>query len=417
MNILMLCSTFPYPPTQGRKQLRTFHLLQHLVSNHKVTLVTQCTKEVTTEEVEMLQQQVTELVMFPVSSSYQTVGLMGKAKHLSTFVRQGTPPEVFKTYSAEIATWVKEAINHGQFEVIACEDSSDEIYIDSQWRQEIATVLDLQCSKYGKYKQQLETGDSHNEIKDRINLGLRKRYEQNYLDKFKAIVTVTEKDRRIVKELAPESQIVAIPNGVDLTKFPRRVTNQGGQRIVFVGNMDRPSNIDAASFLTLEIFPEIRKRYPEAALELVGANPADEVLQLNAISGVTVTGEVKSVVEYLHWATVCVIAIRKGFGLKNRTLEAMAAGVPVVGSDRALAGLKVDGANVPLRAMRANKLEEYIYAIGRLFSEPKLREKLSENGRLLVETEYTWDRVGQKYEQVLIDASGTYSSFQMSKLH
>jgi polysaccharide biosynthesis protein PslH len=405
MNILMLCSTFPYPPTQGRKQLRTFHLLQHLVSNHQVTLVTQRTEEVTTEEVEMLQQQVTELVIFPVKSSDRTVGLMGKAKNLGTFVQQGTPPEVLKTYSAAIATWVKEAVSNGKFTAIACEDSSDEIYIDSQWREEIATVLDIQSSEYGKYKQQLETGDSNNEIKDRINLGLRKRYEQNYLEKFKAIVTVTEKDRRLVKELAPLSQIIVIPNGVDLSKFPRRVTNQGGQRIVFVGNMDRPSNIDAVRFLALEIFPAIRQRYPEAALELVGANPVLEVLELDAIPGVIVTGKVTNVVEYLHWATVCVIPIRQGFGLKNRTLEAMAAGVPIVGSDRALAGLKVDGANVPLRAMRANKLEEYIYAIGRLFSEPKLREKLSENGRLLVETEYTWDRVGQKYEQVLIDAS------------
>ncbi len=404
MKILMLCSTFPYPPTKGRKQLRTFHLLQHLVSNHEVTLVTQRTEEVTDEEVEMLQEQVTELVIFPVKTTSQTVGLMDKAKRLSTFVQQGTPPEILKTYSEEIATWVKEAVNNGQFDAIACEDSNDEIYINPEWQESIGTVLNLHFSEYGKYKQQLETGDSDNEIKDRINLGLRKRYEQNYLEKFKAIVTVTEKDRRIVKELEPESQIKVIPNGVDLSKFPRRVTNQGGQRIIFVGNMDRPFNIDAARFLALEVFPEIRKRYPEAALELVGAKPTDEVLELDEILGVTVTGKVKSVVEYLHWATVCVIPIRKGFGLKNRTLEAMAAGVPVVGSDRALAGLKVDGANVPLRAMRANKLEEYVYAIGRLFSEPKLREKLSENGRLLVETEYTWDKVGQKYEQVLIDA-------------
>jgi polysaccharide biosynthesis protein PslH len=410
MNILMLCSTFPYPPTEGRKQLRTFHFLQHLVKNHQVTLLTQPTDRVTEEEIQILQEIVTELVIFPVSSSSQLLNLMGKAKHLGTFVQQGTPRSVLKTYSAPIALWVKEAVGCGNFQAIAIEDTSDEIYIDPQWQKEIATVLNLQFSEYGRYKQQLETGDFDNEIKERINLGLCKRYEQNYLEKFKAIVTVTEKDRRIVRELAPESQIIAIPNGVDLTKFPRRVTNQGGQRIVFVGNMDRPSNVDAARFLTLEIFAEIRQRYPEAALEIVGANPVAEVLELAAIAGVTVTGRVKNVVEYLHWATVCVISIRKGFGLKNRTLEAMAAGVPVVASDRALAGLKIDGANVPLRAMRANKLEEYIYAIGRLFSEPKLREKLSENGRLLVKNEYTWERVGQKYERVLIDASGSISA-------
>jgi glycosyltransferase involved in cell wall biosynthesis len=39
--------------------------------------------------------------------------------------------------------------------------------------------------------------------------------------------------------------------------------------------------------------------------------------------------------EYLHQATVCVIPMHT----KNKTLEAMAAGVPVVGSDRGLEGL------------------------------------------------------------------------------
>ena len=404
MNILMLCSNFPYPPTKGRKELRTFHLLQYLASRHQLTLVTQRGEEVTDEEVTFLQEQVAELAIFTVETAKEPVKLLEKAKRLGTFIQQGTPPDVLDTYSPEVAAWIKNAIADFPFDVIATEDNLDEIYIDYQWREEFGVVLNLHFSEYGQYKQQLETGDSDNEIKDQINLGLRRRYEQNYLDKFGEIVTVTEKDRRMVKELAPESRITVIPNGVDLAKFPRRVTNQGGQRIVFVGNMDRPFNVDAAKFLASEIFPEIRKRYPEAALELVGANPVDAVLELNELPGVLVTGKVSCVVEYLHWATVCVIPIRRGFGLKNRTLEAMAAGVPVVGSDRALAGLEVDGASVPLRAMRANTIEEYIYAIGRLFAEPKLRERLSDNGRLLVETEYTWEKVGQKYEQVLLNA-------------
>jgi glycosyltransferase involved in cell wall biosynthesis len=48
-------------------------------------------------------------------------------------------------------------------------------------------------------------------------------------------------------------------------------------------------------------------------------------------------------------------------------------------------------------------VEEYVYAIGRLFTQPKLREKLSENGRSLVENEYTWSKIGQQYEKVLLD--------------
>ncbi|MDJ0688275.1 MAG: glycosyltransferase family 4 protein [Xenococcaceae cyanobacterium MO_188.B32] len=410
MKIIMLSSTFPYPPTRGRKQLRTFHLLKYLSKSHQVTLVTQRNETISDEEIEALEKQVTELVIFPPEKASESAGIIEKAKRLGTFIQQGTPPEILKAYSSAIANWVKKAVKEGGFDVITCEDSTNEIYINSQWREQLGTVLNVHSSKYGIYKQQLETGDSENELKDQINLGVLRRYEQNYLSKFAQIVTVTQKDKRLLKELEPESTIKVIPNGVDLAKFPRRVTNQGGQRIVFVGNMDRPANINAARFLALEIFPAVRERYPEATLELVGANPVEEIQALNSLPGIKVTGEVASVVEYLHWATVCVVPMRQGFGLKNRTLEAMAMGVPVVGSDRALSGLKVDGADVPLRAMRANTLEEYVYAIGRLFAEPKLRDKLSENGRSLVENEYTWEKVGQRYEQVLLDAFKSVNS-------
>ena len=403
MKILMLSSTFPYPPTKGRRQLRTFHLLKYLSNHHYVTLLTHHSDRVNHEEIKALESQVGKLIIFPQEEVSPSEGIIEKAKRLGTFIQQGTPPEILKTYSPAIASWVKEAIQAKQFELITCEDSTDEIYINDRWHEKLGIVLNVHSSEYGKYKQQLETGDSENELKDQINLGLLRRYEQSYLSKFNYIVTVTNKDKRLLKELAPESQIKVIPNGVDLAQFPRRVTNQGGQRIVFVGNMDRPANINAARFLALEIFPAVRERYPEATLELVGAKPTAEVQELDALEGIKVTGAVTSVVEYLHWATVCVLPMRQGFGLKNRTLEAMAMGIPVVGSDRALSGLEVDGASIPLRAMRANSLEEYVYAIGRLFAEPKLREKISENSRSFVEQEYTWEQIGKRYEKVLLD--------------
>ncbi|YAI81773.1 MAG: glycosyltransferase [cyanobacterium endosymbiont of Rhopalodia sterrenbergii] len=52
--------------------------------------------------------------------------------------------------------------------------------------------------------------------------------------------------------------------------------------------------------------------------------------------------------------------------------------------------------------MRANDVDEYAYAIGRLFEQPNLREKLSINGRALIEKEYTWERTGERYEQLFI---------------
>ena len=132
------------------------------------------------------------------------------------------------------------------------------------------------------------------------------------------------------------------------------------------------------------------------------------MLELDELPGVNVTGQVPYVLDYLHRTTVCVIPIRKSRGTKMRTLEALATGTPLVASDYGLEGLDVDGPGQPLGAMRANDVDEYIYAIGRLFQEPKLREKLSNNGRALVEKEYTWTTMAQCYETVLLN---TYSKF------
>ena len=161
--------------------------------------------------------------------------------------------------------------------------------------------------------------------------------------------------------------------------------------------------------LNLEVFPKIRQRYPDATLDIVGSRPVPEVLELKELSGVNVTGQVPDILDYLHHTTVSVIPIRKSIGTKMRTLEALATGTPIVASDYGLEGLSVDSPGHPLAAMRANDVDEYVYAIGRLFQDEKLREKLSNNGCALIENEYTWEQMTQRYEQVLLD---TYSKFQ-----
>ena len=42
-----------------------------------------------------------------------------------------------------------------------------------------------------------------------------------------------------------------------------------------------------------------------------------------------------------------------------------------------------------------------LLTISRLFEDPTLRKKLSRNGRQLIEENYTWERAGLAYEQVL----------------
>ena len=398
----MLSSTFPYPPTLGGTQVRTFNLLKYLSERHAITMITQRSEDVTDAEVEELRGWMEELLVFPQPQmSEAEAGILGKVQRFKTFLQEGTPPSVLYHYSTDIQEWVDEAVTLSKFEVITCEHSVNEIYVRPEWQQQLRTVVNIHSSVYGTCRNQLATGTSENQLRDQLNLPLLRRYEERYCSKFNCLVVTTPEDRRHIGAFDPEGQIAVIPNGVDLTLFPKRSSDPGGHHLVFVGAMDSLPNIDAVLFFSSEVFPEILQRYPDATLELVGTRPVQSVLDLGERPGITVTGRVSSVVDHLHKATICVVPLRTGYGIKNKTLEALAAGVPVVGSDRGLEGLAVDGADVPLRALRANEPTEYVYAIGRLFEDRQLRKQLSENGRSLIEKKYTWERAGKLYEQVL----------------
>ena len=388
MNILMISSTFPYPSRKGGTQGRTFNLLKYLSKNHDITVIVQSNADVRDEEVDKLGKFVSELVVF-TRPRYAKTGIIAKLQRLAQLLQQ------------EMQNWIDRAVKSQKFSVITSEHSVNEIYIRSEWQRQIRTVIDVHSSLYQTCKSQLEIGVSSQKLRDRLYLPLLRRYEQKTVQKFSKIVVTTDDDQKQMREFAPKKEIYLIPNAVDLDLFPYRSQDPAGHNLVFIGGLDYWVNIDAACFLAREILPRIQITYPETTLTLVGANPSLEVQELTKLKGVIVTGRVPSMTTYLHQATVAVIPLRTGFGMKFKTLESMAAGVPVVASDRGLEGLTVEGNNVPLAALRANSIEEYCTAISSLFESAELREKLSRNARKLIEDNYTWQQAAAKYEQVL----------------
>ncbi|MBE9012939.1 glycosyltransferase [Pseudanabaenaceae cyanobacterium LEGE 13415] len=387
MNILMLSTTFPYPPTKGGTQVRTFHLLKYLNQAHHVTVLTQRSAEVSDAEIEALREFTGELVVFEKAPQASN-----KIQRFADFLIEGTPPSVRSNYSPEMQDWIDRRIE--KFNVITCEHSVNEIYVRPEFQQK--KIVNVHSSLYGSCRNQLQTGTSENQLRDRINLPLLKRYEKRYCQKFTNIVVTTNDDRIQLQAFNPTAEIDVIPNGVDFTAFPDRSKDPGGHHLIFIGAMDNLANIDAAKFLSLEILPQLQAKYPDITLSIVGARPTAEIQQLGEHENITVTGRVESIADYLHQATVCVIPMRTGYGIKNKTLEAMAAGTPIVSSDRGLEGLKYKD-----RALRANSIDEYVAAISRLFENAELRAQLSEKARSHIEAEYTWERAGRQYLQVL----------------
>ena len=402
----MLSATFPYPPTRGGTSVRTFNLLKFLKQQgHYIALGTLRSPDVSDEEILALSAWVDELGVFPsLSDKAQKGGAAGKLWRLANFATSGIPPSVSTTRSPEMQAWVTQKIASAQFDAITCEHSVNEAYVPENIGALVPkSIVNIHSSVYSTCAHQLANGTAEHALRDRLTLPLLKRYEQRYCQKFSDLVVTTAEDQRQMKELSGKDRIHVVSNGVDLDMFEMRSQDPNGCTLVFIGAMDNLPNIDAATFLAKEILPLVRQRYPEATLSLVGARPTAAVRSLSEIPNVTVTGKVPEMTPYLHKSTVCVIPMRTGYGIKNKTLEAMAAGIPVVASERGLEGLAIDGSASPI-AFKAEAPEEYAEALGRLFDSAELRAELSKNGRRLIDEGFTWAIAGKQYEQVLMNA-------------
>jgi O-antigen biosynthesis protein len=117
----------------------------------------------------------------------------------------------------------------------------------------------------------------------------------------------------------------------------KSVTNK---KIIFVAGFGHPPNVDAAKWLVGSILPDIFLAHPDCKVYLIGSNPTDEVKAL-AANNIEITGYVtdEQLLEHYLTARVAVVPLRYGAGIKNKVVEAMAYGTPLVTTEIGAQGL------------------------------------------------------------------------------
>jgi len=97
----------------------------------------------------------------------------------------------------------------------------------------------------------------------------------------------------------------------------------------------------------------------------------------------------------LAQASVFVSPLRMGAGIKNKILEALAMGLPVVATSISVDGIAVQDGHSALIADTDDALAQ---AVIRVLSDADLQARLSDNGRALINARYTWTSVAAQYE-------------------
>ncbi|MBW1921355.1 MAG: glycosyltransferase family 4 protein, partial [Deltaproteobacteria bacterium] len=221
--------------------------------------------------------------------------------------------------------------------------------------------------------------------------------------------------QKLVAGASKRDNIKIIPMGVDLGLFQeRKCREKFGERstsyeqtILFVGRLIEFKGVE----YLVRAIPKIRVSYPKAKVLVIGSGPEKARLVklaeiLNVQDSVVFKKEIpqEELPDYYCVADVVVlpsIHTRKGEteGLGVVLLEAMACGVPVVGSN--VGGIPdiIKHGETGLLAAEKDP-EDLADKILKLVDDKRLRKRVIENGLKLVRENFSWDVIAEKFLQV-----------------
>jgi glycosyltransferase involved in cell wall biosynthesis len=211
-----------------------------------------------------------------------------------------------------------------------------------------------------------------------------------------AVVVVAEPDAAAVHDLAPTARVEVVPNGVDAGPEPSDLP--AAPVLGFHGSFDAAHNVDAARVLVEDVLPRVQASVPDARVLLVGRRPGPAVRRLCG-PHVELRADVADARAELRDVSVYVAALVSGSGLKNKVLEAMAAGRPVVTTPLGAAGI---GAGDGVTVADVDDIAAHVVAL--LSDRPRLTSE-GAAGRRRVTRDFTWERSAQRVETLWQDVT------------
>lgn len=381
MNLCFVTPRFPYPPTQG-DQVRTYHQIRSLSARHRITLTAACDRVPDKEALAEMARWCERIETVPIGGLRAVLPLA-----LGAAATQ-LPLQVLYHLSSALRRTLARTLAAQPYDLVHASLLRTAPYV---WNVEPPVVLDLTDTLSRGIASRLPLLAQPLRAIYAFELGRVERYERQVCTHFRRSIVCTQAD---ADALGAEN-VTVIPNAVDLERFPFVSEGRENDLLVMTGNMGYHPNVDGAVWFATQVWPHIRHAVPSARFQLVGARPTASVRALGRIPGITVTGNVPDVHEYLRRAAIALCPIRCGSGIQNKALEAMASGTPLLSTPYGNEGV---GAQPDREVILAQEPQAFAQAALAMLADAPLRERLARAARARIEREFTWEHLARRLE-------------------
>lgn len=402
MRILFLTQIVPFPPDAGPR-VKSWNTLRFLSQNgHEVHLVSFVRAD-ENNHVESLRGVCKSIFTVPIRRSKPTDIFAWLRSYVT-----GRPFIVERDQRRAMGQLVKEIVEEMKIEIIHADQLTMAPFaINALNRNRAAPRLVFDA--HNAVWKVIERFKENQPRLFRRLLGLEaqrvKRFEGEVVCRSHRTLAVSELDRVLLTEAATsyasagslsdgdhsiDGRISIVPIGVDTQQLRSASTHSGANRILALGTLKYPPNADGIRWFANSVFPAILQSVPTASLAIVGKDPPRDIRDLSDHDrSIVVAGYVQDLDPYFEKATVMIIPVRAGGGMRVRILEGFARGMPMVTTTIGLEGIE---ATPGREILVADDPSEFASTVVTLLRDELLRKNLAENGRRLVERKYDWRR-------------------------
>lgn len=395
MHVLSIAPLLPFPPNHGWR-VRTWHLLRCLADHATVTLLTWEPEATPLEHRAAVAGVVDQLLLFPqVRPPMRLADRIGRQ---ARFLAGGAPPFVQAMTDERSASFAAAgaaiAARHRQLPI-------DVVVFEEEAMRGMplppipAPVVVHRLDAFARALREVRAASRMGRFVTRLEHRRWEAFDRSVLVGTALGIATSPEVREELVPIAGGVPLDVVLNGVELR--PRVAPPETGHDVAFIGSMDYGPNIDAVLWFAADLWPLLSHDLPGSRFRVIGRDPVAEV---RALAGTTVdvTGEVPDVGAACEGVRVGVVPLRAGMGIKNKTLDFMSVGIPVVVTSSGAEGIAA-GSDDGL--IRVDGPDEIVDAVRWLMRDDDAVCRLGTAARAYVERNHAWSSIAAGYVEML----------------
>lgn len=201
------------------------------------------------------------------------------------------------------------------------------------------------------------------------------------------------------KKIDPSVQTYVAANSVDINFFQPSAKKVKRSTLIFIGTLSWYPNVAAVRYVANQLWPKLKKIFPEIVFNVIGANPPEDLLKFSdKEKNFNILGYVDDLNPYLAQATAYLCPIFDGGGTKLKMLDAMAAGKAIIAHETACEGLSMtDGTNV----LMCSTPNDFLKNIHTVITNESVRTNLESAARMHAVNRFSSQAIGHDFADYL----------------